>query len=32
MKKDTPEKQATEGIQDTGQINVREYRRGNKKE
>ena len=32
MKKDNPEKLATYGTQDTGQINVREYRRGNKKE
>ena len=32
MKKDNPEKLATQGAQDTGQINVREYRRGNKKE
>jgi hypothetical protein len=32
MKKDNPEKLATKGTQDTGQINVREYRRGNKKE
>ena len=31
MKKDNPEKLATLGTQDTGQINVREYRRGNKK-
>ena len=31
IKKDNPEKLATLGIQDTGQINVREYRRGNKK-
>ena len=31
-KKDNPEKLATQGIQDTGQINIREYRRGNKKE
>ena len=30
-KKDNPEKLATLGTQDTGQINVREYRRGNKK-
>ena len=32
MKKDNPEKLATLGTQDTGKINVREYRRGNKKE
>ena len=31
MKKDNPEKLATLGTQDTGQIHVREYRRGNKK-
>ena len=31
IKKDNPEKLATQGIQDTGQINVREYPRGNKK-
>ena len=31
MKKDNPEKLATLGTQDTGQINVREYRRDNKK-
>jgi hypothetical protein len=31
MKKDNLEKLATLGTQDTGQINVREYRRGNKK-
>jgi hypothetical protein len=31
MKKDNPEKLATLGTQDTGQINVREYRRGNTK-
>jgi hypothetical protein len=31
MKKDNPEKLATLGTQDTGQINVREYRRGNNK-
>jgi hypothetical protein len=30
-KKDNPEKLAKYGTQDTGQINVREYRRGNKK-
>jgi hypothetical protein len=28
MKKDNQEKLATLGTQDTGQINVREYRRG----
>ena len=28
---DNPEKLATQGTQDTGQINVREYRRGNQK-
>jgi hypothetical protein len=32
MKKDNPEKLATLGTQDTGQINVREYRRGNEKD
>jgi hypothetical protein len=32
MKKDNPDKLAALGTQDTGQINVREYRRGNKKE
>jgi hypothetical protein len=31
MKKDNPEKLATLGTQNTGQINVREYRRGNEK-
>jgi hypothetical protein len=31
MKKDNPEKQAILGTQDTGQINVREHRRGNEK-
>jgi hypothetical protein len=31
IKKDNPEKLATLGTQDTGQINIREYRRGNKK-
>jgi hypothetical protein len=31
MKKDTPEKLATLGTHDTGQINVREYRRDIKK-
>ena len=29
IKKDNPEKLATQGTQETGQINVREYRRGN---
>jgi hypothetical protein len=29
-KRDNPEKLATWGTQDTGQINVREYRTGNK--
>ena len=29
INKDNPEKLATQGIQDTGQINLREYRRGN---
>ncbi len=32
IKKDNPEKLATQGTQDTGQIHVREYRRGNKKD
>jgi hypothetical protein len=32
MKKDNPVKQATYGTQDTGQIHVGEYRRGNKKD
>jgi hypothetical protein len=32
MKKDIPEKLATYDTQDTGQINVREYQRGNKNE
>ena len=32
MKKDIPEKLAAQDTQDTGQINVREYRRGNKNE
>ena len=32
IKKDNPEKLATQGTQDTGQINVREYRRGKKKD
>ena len=31
IKKDNPEKLATWGTQDTGQINVKEYPRGNKK-
>jgi hypothetical protein len=31
MKKDNQEKLATLGTQETGQINVREYRRDNKK-
>ena len=31
MKKDNQEKLATLGTQDKGQINVREYRRGNEK-
>ena len=31
MKKDNPEKLATQGTQDTGQINVIEYRRDNEK-
>jgi hypothetical protein len=31
IQKDNPEKLATLGKQDTGQINVREYRRGNTK-
>ena len=31
MKRDNPEKLATLGTQDTGQINVREYRRDYKK-
>jgi hypothetical protein len=31
MKRDNPEKLATYGTHDTGQINVREYRRGNTK-
>ena len=29
---DNPEKLATQGAQDTGQIHVREYRKGNKKD
>ena len=32
IKKDNPEKLATQGTQDTGQINVREYRRGKNKD
>jgi len=31
MKKDNQEKLATLGTQETGQINLRKYRRGNKK-
>ena len=31
IKKVNPEKLATQDTQDTGQINVREYRRGNEK-
>ena len=31
MKKENPNKLATQDIQETRQINVREYRRGNKK-
>ena len=31
IKMDNPEKLATQDTQDTGQINVREHRRGNKK-
>jgi len=31
IQKDNPEKLATMGTQDTGQIHVTEYRRGNKK-
>ena len=31
IKKDNPEKLATQGTQDTGQINVREYPRGSEK-
>ena len=31
MKKENPKKLAKQGTQDTGEINVREYRRGNKK-
>ena len=31
INKDNPEKLATQGTQDTGQINLREYRRSNKK-
>jgi hypothetical protein len=32
MKKDNPEKMVNKGTQDTGQINVIEYRKGNEKE
>jgi hypothetical protein len=32
MQKGNPEKLATKGTQDTGQINVREFRRGKKKD
>ena len=32
IKKYNPEKLVTQGTQDTGQINVREYRRGKKKD
>ena len=32
MKKDNPEKLATLGTQDTGQIHVREYRKGNERD
>ena len=32
IKKDNPEKLTTQATQDTEQINVREYRRGNEKE
>ena len=32
IKMDNPEKLATQDTQDTGQINVKEYRRGNKNE
>jgi hypothetical protein len=32
INRDNPEKLATYGTQDTRQINVREYRRGNKKD
>ena len=31
MKKENPEKLSTQDIQETRQINVREYRRGNEK-
>jgi len=31
MQKDNPEKLVTLGTHDTGQMHVREYRRGNKK-
>ena len=31
IQNDNPEKLTTQGTQDTGQINVREYRRGNTK-
>ena len=31
MKKDNPEKLATQDTQDIGQINVREYQKGNEK-
>ena len=31
MEKNNPDKLATQGTQDTAQINVREYRRGNEK-
>ena len=31
MKKENPEKLATQDIQETRQINVREYRKGNEK-
>ena len=30
IKKDNPQKLATKGTQDTGQQNVKEYRKGNK--
>ena len=32
IKKDNPEKLATQGTQETGKINVQEYRRCNKQE
>jgi hypothetical protein len=32
MKKDNPEKMVNKDTQDTGQINVLEYRKGNEKE